>query len=84
MLHNILFKFTEFFLVGTIATALYFIGVMVYQRIFFGRSDAAAGNEGNLPWGILVAFLNLGIALVFWFWVNQLAINITPQFVNIR
>lgn len=81
---NILIKFSQIFLAGFITTLIYIVLVIVNRKLFFKNNIDDGINAGNLPFRILQALLNIGIAIVCWFWLKELAELITPIYVNFR
>jgi len=84
VLRNTCMKFSEFFLTGLLAIGLYIMAVLLNRRIFFRTPADTQLNEGSLAWGILVSLINIGFAIVFWFWLKELSERITPEFINFR
>jgi len=84
ILKNTFLQFTEYFIVSVLAAGIFVIVAIYNQRFLFRTKGDSNTNDGNTAWGILVASVNIGFAIVLWFWLKELSERITPEFVNFR
>ena len=81
---NMLSKYSEYFLMLIAVMSAYLTLGILNNRIFFRETKKDGSDESNLPLGVLVAAINLGLSVVCWFCFKELAETFTPVFVNFR
>ena len=84
ILKNIFLQFTEYFIVEVLAVGIFLIAAICNQLFLFKTQGDANANDGNIALGILMVSVNIGFAIVLWFWLKELSERITPEFVNFR
>jgi hypothetical protein len=80
---NTFYKFSQFFFVIFIFELLFFLICFVLIKIIPGIRNFI-NDEEDLPAGILLSVMVLGMALVLQLCAKEMIVYITPQYLNFR
>jgi hypothetical protein len=84
VMQNTIMQFAQYFIIGLLGLGIFLMAGSTNHRLLFKSKKDNSENDDNLVAGILVAFINIGIAIALWFWFKELADRITPEFINFR